>query len=308
VKHVFQRRHALAFILGIIALPTVSEAGGWRYRNNTAPSISGAPATTVMAGSTYSFTPVASDANGDRLRFFIKNLPAWAAFSSSTGKLSGTPSAGQAGTYSGISIYVSDGKATAFLPAFTLTVSGLATANQSPVISGTPATNVGAGSAYAFQPSATDANGDLLSFSISGKPAWAMFSISSGSLTGTPTVAQVGSYGNIVISVSDGVVSRSLPTFAINVTAPPATGTATLTWTAPSLNSDGSALTNLGGYRIYHGTDARSLSDVRTIANPGTTSYLFSSLASGTHFFAISAFNDGGAESALSSVGSKAIP
>jgi hypothetical protein len=195
------------------------------------------------------------------------------------------------------------------LPAFTIPVNaGAAATNAAPVISGSPITSVAAGKPYSFVPTASDANGDALSFSITGKPAWATFSLSTGALTGTPTLAQAGNYSGIVISVSDGKVSKSLATFGIAVTSPSPSGTATLNWSMPTQNTDGSPLTNLAGYRIYHGTSATALNDVSTVTDTGATSYQYTALASGTHYFAISAYNSAGAESALSSVGSKTIP
>ena len=89
---------------------------------NTAPVISGSPATSVTAGTSYSFTPKASDADGDALSFRIANIPGWASFSQRTGILSGTPDNGDAGTYSNIVISVSDGQDTAALPAFSIRV------------------------------------------------------------------------------------------------------------------------------------------------------------------------------------------
>jgi hypothetical protein len=49
-------------------------------RRNRAPSISGAPMTSITVGSAYAFVPVATDADGDRLTFSILNRPAWASF------------------------------------------------------------------------------------------------------------------------------------------------------------------------------------------------------------------------------------
>jgi hypothetical protein len=155
-------------------------------------------------------------------------------------------------------------------------------------------------------PSASDANGDSLGFSITSKPAWATFSTATGALTGTPTTAQVGTYSGIVITVSDGKVSQSLPAFSITVNSPASNGTATLSWSAPTQNTDGSTLTNLAGYKLYHGTSASALTDVRTVASNSST-YQFTSLAAGTHYFAISAYNSDGVESSLSVAGSKSI-
>ena len=92
--------------------------------------------------------------------------------------------------------------------------------NIAPTISGTPSTTVSAGGTYAFKPSAYDANGDTLRFSISGKPLWAGFSSTTGALTGVPSEAYVGVYSNIVITVTDGKFKASLPAFSIVVSAP----------------------------------------------------------------------------------------
>jgi hypothetical protein len=80
---------------------------------NSAPTISGSPSTSVQAGSTYSFTPSASDIDKDKLSWKIENKPAWASFSTSTGQLSGTPTNASVGTYADIRISVCDGKVSA---------------------------------------------------------------------------------------------------------------------------------------------------------------------------------------------------
>jgi Putative Ig domain len=95
---------------------------------NTKPTISGAAATTIGANSNYSFTPSSSDADGDQVTFQIENKPSWATFSTVTGQLSGTPSPSHVGTYANVVISASDGKASAALPAFAVTVSDSAAA------------------------------------------------------------------------------------------------------------------------------------------------------------------------------------
>jgi hypothetical protein len=94
---------------------------------NQAPTISGAPPSQAVQGQEYSFTPAASDANGDTLTFSITNTPAWATFNTSSGRLSGTPTSAQVGTSANIQISVSDGTATVNLAAFSITVVGTAT-------------------------------------------------------------------------------------------------------------------------------------------------------------------------------------
>ena len=96
---------------------------------NTAPTISGHAAASVNVGMPYSFTPKSADANHDTLSFSIKNLPVWAKFNTATGGLSGTPTAGDVGTYANIQISVNDGKADAVLPAFTIAVNQMSAGN-----------------------------------------------------------------------------------------------------------------------------------------------------------------------------------
>src|SRR5687768_3976748 len=93
---------------------------------NVAPTISGSPASSVVAGQAYSFQPSAADSNGDQLTFSVTNLPGWATFNASTGGISGTPTAAQVGAYSNITVSVSDGTANATLAAFSITVSDVA--------------------------------------------------------------------------------------------------------------------------------------------------------------------------------------
>jgi hypothetical protein len=274
---------------------------------NNAPTISGSPPTSVTAGIQYSFTPSASDADGDSLTFSVLNPPAWATFTDATGRLRGTPGAGNVGTYNDIVISVSDGKTTTALPAFSVTVNNTPPpANTPPTISGTPSTSVMQDQPYAFTPTANDANGDALSFTASGVPGWASFNGSTGRLSGTPDAADVGVYANIIISVTDGQATRSLPAFAITVVAT-ATGSVTLSWTAPTQNTDGSPLTDLAGYRIYWGTSQSNLTNSVTLTNPGVTTYVVGQLTPATWYFAATARNNAGLESAFSNIATRTI-
>jgi hypothetical protein len=121
--------------------------------------------------------------------------------------------------------------------------------NAAPTIQGTPTSSVLAGQQYSFQPSASDPNGDALTFAVTNLPSWAAFNTSTGRISGAPTSADVGTYSGITVTVSDGQATASLTAFAISVTET-ATGSATLSWTPPTLNSDGSTLTDLAGYQV----------------------------------------------------------
>lgn len=194
----------------------------------------------------------------------------------------------------------------------TATVHATNNGSDRPTISGTPATRAIAGSPYAFQPSAHDAYGKPLSFSVNNKPAWANFSIATGSLYGVPTSAQAGTYDNIEISVSNGELTAALPAFSITVnngtTNGTSTGNATLNWFVPTENTNGTPLTDLAGVFIYYGPSASDLTHVVQVSSPSETSYTISDLAAGIWYFAATAYTTDGNESTLSSVVSKSIP
>jgi hypothetical protein len=182
-----------------------------------------------------------------------------------------------------------------------------AVANTAPTISGTPATSATAGTAYTFTPTAADADGDPLTFSVTNKPSWATFSLSNGRLNGTPTTANAGPYANIGISVSDGKVSTALPAFTITVTQTNS-GSAALTWTLPTQNTDGTALTNLAGFKIYYGTDPAALNQTATITSATQTSFTVNGLSTGTWYFAISSYDTSNVQSDHSGTASKLVP
>lgn len=424
---------------------------------NSAPSIFGSPATAVAAGSSYAFTPAASDPDFDTLTFSITNRPNWAAFDPATGTLSGNPGDGDIGTTAGIVISVNDGELSASLPTFSLTVtpdgtSGIIAgttrpeqyewsvlsdgaqafvdrnfvfgdipdhyegldflqtanddkfvsredaitftvtqpatvfvaydsrisvlptwlsdwtrtpdhwngakvgtdvyakdfpagqvtlggnemgysmynvavapqggaqppteppaapspnppANSPPTISGTAQSNTVVGDQYLFVPSATDPDGDALTFSITDKPSWASFDATNGRLSGRPSAADVGTHSAIVIRVSDGAAVTSLPEFSITVTDT-TTGSATLSWDAPTQNADGTPLTDLAGYRVYYGKTLGDYSSSITINNPGVVTAVVDNLSEGTWFFVVTARDLSGNESEESNVASKTI-
>jgi hypothetical protein len=289
-------RHAALCAL-VLALPLSSPLA----RANTAPTINGAPATSIVETRDYEFQPSASDSAGDELTFSITNKPWWASFSSSTGRLSGASA--HAATFSDIVICVSDGTSRSCLPAFAVKV--LPLPDTPPVISGTPAATATVGSAYSFQPTARDPNGLPLIFEVFDRPAWLSIDQATGRLYGTPTAADVGTYPHIGITASNGYYQGTLPSFSITVPSqgaelPPAA--VTIAWTPPTENTNGTALTNLAGYHLYYGTSQSNLNKVVDITNPGLASYVLSDLSSGTWYFALTSVNTAGVESVRSAV------
>lgn len=289
---------------GLFLLSTVAEA---------APTISGTPKTFIRVNSWYTFTPAARDpaVSASSLRYSIVNKPSWAKFSVYTGKLEGaTPRT--AGTWSNIRISVRSSTGTAALPAFSIQVAtgtaGSGTGNRAPVVSGTPSSSVVSGNSYSFRPTGSDPEGRALTWSISNRPSWASFNTSTGALTGRPSSSHVGTYSNIVITASDGTNRTALRAFSVAVNSPgTSNGSATLSWTPPTRNTNGTALTNLAGYRIYYGTSPSNLSRTVTVNNAGLTRYVISDLSAATWYFSIRAYTSGGVESSNSNNVSKVV-
>jgi hypothetical protein len=81
---------------------------------------------------------------------------------------------------------------------------------------------------------------------------------------------------------------------------------ARLSWEAPTQNVDGSALTDLAGYRVFWGTSPRNYTQNALVNGPGATSYDVA-LSAGTWYFAVKARNAAGEESAYSGEVTKSV-
>jgi hypothetical protein len=118
----------------------------------------------------------------------------------------------------------------------------------------------------------------------------------------------------LLTGCGDQVATTSAPlasTSSIPSPVPPPViprgGTATLSWTRPTENTDGTPLTNLAGYYIYYGTDSSNFTQTIDIIDPTTTNYMITGLHPGTYYFAVTAYNAFRIESAKSNIASKTI-
>jgi hypothetical protein len=84
-------------------------------------------------------------------------------------------------------------------------------------------------------------------------------------------------------------------------------GIATLSLAAPKTNTDGSALTNLSGYKALYGNSSGALTKTMSFNDPKATSLSVPSLGSGTWYFAVRAVNSAGVESDNSNIAQKSI-
>lgn len=84
------------------------------------------------------------------------------------------------------------------------------------------------------------------------------------------------------------------------------TENATLSWDAPTTNTDGTDLTDLAGYKIHYGTSPGIYDSVIDVAK--VTTYTVTELSPATYYFVVTAYDEGGNESDYSNEVSKTVP
>lgn len=131
--------------------------------------------------------------------------------------------------------------------------------------------------------------------------AIALTSINGSAAFGSPASAtiQVASSG----TASSGGSSSSGSSGGGSSSSGTTTGTktATLAWTAPTENTNGTVLTDLTGYNIYYGSSTSAMINKISITTVGILTYVIDNLSSGSWYFAVTSVNRAGVESGLSS-------
>jgi hypothetical protein len=179
-------------------------------------------------------------------------------------------------------------------------------------ISGTPPATATVGKEYYFVPVVHNANQAQLQFNYIARPAWSSDYRGNGAIIGTPTAP--GVYPNIQIQAWDGVHFAVTAPFTITVLAAGATapsaqkGEATLSWSKPADNTDGTPLTNLAGYVVRYGTNPAALSSQISVASANTTDVEINNLSPGNWYFEVASVNAANMQSQFSSAVSKTIP
>ncbi len=125
-----------------------------------------------------------------------------------------------------------------------------------------------------------------------------------------PVTAQASGKGfNFALTDVSGSAGFGSPaTATVNVpNASATTSSITLSWLAPTENTDGSALTNLAGFHIYYGTSASNLTEEISIDTVGQLTCVIDELSSGTWYFEVLAVNSSGNQSGPSTTVSATI-
>ncbi len=154
-----------------------------------------------------------SDSDGDELTFEIISQPSNGILTGEAPNLVYTPNTDYVGEDS-FEFRTNDGKKISTTATILLDV---VDATHSPIISGSPILSLNENTVYDFIPTATDSDGDLLTFSVNNLPSWASFDTATGEISGKPAYEDDhGIYENIEIIVSDGEFTDSM-TFNIEV-------------------------------------------------------------------------------------------
>jgi hypothetical protein len=164
--------------------------------------------------------------------------------------------------------------------------------NSAPTISGLAAATARVDARYEFQPTASDPDGDALTFSAENLPPWASIDSATGKITGTPGYGDIGEYESITVSVADATHKTSAAPFTVTVS----NVVATLRWEKPLAKVDGSPLDDLAGYRIVYGREANDLDHSVFVEGADQTSYEFEYLSPGIWYFAIIGVSSSGLE------------
>ncbi len=165
-------------------------------RVNRAPVLAEIGPQTVTEGETLTILLSATDANGDLLSFGVAPMPFGAILTNNV--FSWIPAGTQIGTYT-LNFTVSDG----LLMDFEEVILTVEDANRAPVLNPIGSRTVMENTPLTIILSASDADGDVLTFAATGLPGGASFDRNSGTFTWTPSSSQAGRYV-VNFTVSDG--------------------------------------------------------------------------------------------------------
>jgi len=189
---------------------------------NQPPIITTIPTQTNSESDVVSLQVNATDPDGDNLSYSATGLPAGLSINSSTGLISGTISAGAEASspYITTITVTDDGSPTESSDeVFTWNVSAV---NQPPVVTTIPTQTNDESDVVSLQVSATDPDGDNLSYSAVGLPAGISINTSTGLISGTISVGAEASspYTTTVTVTDDGSpIESTNEVFTWNVSA-----------------------------------------------------------------------------------------
>jgi RHS repeat-associated protein len=201
---------------------------------NHPPVFISAPILSAIAGQPYSYDANATDPDaGDALTFSLPVSPAGMAIDPTTGLITWTPTLAQVGSHP-VAVRVTDQGGLIADQPYTITVSAPAPTNRPPTITSMAPTTATAGTPYTYTATATDPDaGDVLAYSLPTAPAGMSINPTTGVITWTPTLAQIGDH-DVTVRVTDSGGLSAQQGLSIAVSPPaPVNQPPSITSTAP---------------------------------------------------------------------------
>jgi VCBS repeat-containing protein len=179
---------------------------------NTAP-VADNQTVLVNEDSPTPITLTATDVDEDPLSFSVVTAPTHGTLTGLAPNLTYTPDANWSGSDS-FTYTANDGKVVSNVATISITVAAV---NDAPVLAAIGAKSVNELSQLAFTATATDIEGDTLTYSLTGAPSGASISPSSGAFTWTPTEAQGHDSYTFSVCVSDAEPKTDCETITVEV-------------------------------------------------------------------------------------------
>ncbi|MFP6843727.1 MAG: Ig-like domain-containing protein, partial [Thalassolituus sp.] len=168
---------------------------------NDAPVMTSAAVTDATEDEAYAYAATASDIDGDTLTWSLTEFPEGMAIDASSGVISWTPVNGV--ETANVTLVVADADASA-TQTFTITVVAV---NDAPEITSSPVTVATEGEIYSYTVTATDAENDTLTWSLTQFPDRMTIDTNSGEIIWTP--ANGATDANVTVEVTDGVATAT---------------------------------------------------------------------------------------------------
>jgi len=170
------------------------------YLPNRPPVLNSIGAKTVNENESLAFTITASDPDGNALTYTAGNLPTGASFNAAQHSFNWTPGYGASGNYN-VTFTVTDNGSPAKGDSETITIT-VGNVNRPPVLNSIGIKTVNESALLAFTITASDLDGDALTYTASNLPTGASFNAAQHSFNWTPSYGASGNY-NVTFTVTD---------------------------------------------------------------------------------------------------------
>jgi hypothetical protein len=198
------------------------------HDTNQPPAIVSTPPLVATVGQKYSYNVGAIDPDGDPLMYALDQAPAGMTIDPSLGMACWMPTADEIGTQN-VTVRVVDAQGAVATQSYTITVHGV---DVPPVITSEPPTQAYSGVPYTYQVSASDAENNPLTFSLTTAPAGMTIDAATGLIRWTPDATQVGNQA-VALQVDDGQGGTATQLYTLVVAATPPNQAPAITSTPP---------------------------------------------------------------------------